>query len=198
VARRAPDNPFRDWVEESEPFGAATCAAYIHAHKLIDAVSVGSSDMSQAETGLRGLVTDPNAIDAEYGLIDTINREQADDAFFELVERVGVPLKSLRNCSTTETFVTCPDEIFGTQSTLRFCPRFYSAPTTAAPRLPRGLPLATETCGLFPPGRVQLASARRPRYIDVHHLLEVWRKRDVQVDMVDSVADLEHFGAGEG
>jgi hypothetical protein len=85
-------NPFRDWVEDSKPFGSAACKAYARALLAVEAVTPEAPDrMAAAERALRGLIADLNAIDAKYHLIDTIYREQAGDAFFELAERAKVP-----------------------------------------------------------------------------------------------------------
>lgn len=77
------DNPFRDWVEESEPFGAAACEAY---NRAVAGVQAGD-----AEGALRGLAADLDALDEEYGLIDTMLREEAWEIFLELAESAGVP-----------------------------------------------------------------------------------------------------------
>ena len=85
-------NPFRDWVEESKPFGTAACKAYARALLAVEAIAPEAPDrLAAAERALRGLVADLNAIAAKYQLIDTIYREQAGDAFFGLAERARVP-----------------------------------------------------------------------------------------------------------
>ncbi|GIF63393.1 hypothetical protein Ais01nite_14280 [Asanoa ishikariensis] len=79
------DNPFRDWVEESEPFARAACEAYLEAVRSIESVA------PDAERVLRDFVARLNAIDEEHELIDTFYREQAGDAFDALAQRLGVP-----------------------------------------------------------------------------------------------------------
>jgi len=90
-------NPFRDWVEDSKPFGAAACEAYTRARSAIEALAPSASDrMAVAEHALRGLIADLNAIDAEYQLIDTLRREQAGEVFFELAAQAEVPVDQAR------------------------------------------------------------------------------------------------------
>lgn len=86
------DNPFRDWVEESKPFGEAACKAYTRARQAIEAIKPEAPDrLTVGERALRDLVADLNTIDSEYGLIDTIYREQAWDAFQDLAGRLRLP-----------------------------------------------------------------------------------------------------------
>ncbi|GAB4050766.1 hypothetical protein GCM10028775_24420 [Catellatospora paridis] len=87
-------NPFRDWADDSARFGAAACRAYATARKAVDAISPGSPDgLEQAERALRGLVAELNRIDERYEMIDTIRREEAGDAFFELAAIAAVPVE---------------------------------------------------------------------------------------------------------
>jgi hypothetical protein len=86
------DNPFRDWVEESEAFGQAACQAYTRAWRAIEAIKPEAPDrLTAGERALRDLVADLNTIATEYGLIDTIHREQAWDAFHDLAGRLHIP-----------------------------------------------------------------------------------------------------------
>jgi hypothetical protein len=86
------DNPFRDWVEDSEAFGKAACEAYTLAWRAVEAITPDAPDrLGAAERVLRGLVADLNAIDDKYGLIDTDYREQAWDVFCDLASRLQVP-----------------------------------------------------------------------------------------------------------
>jgi hypothetical protein len=39
----------------------------------------------------RGLVADPNAIHGRFGLIETLHRDQAWDAFHDLARRLSIP-----------------------------------------------------------------------------------------------------------
>jgi hypothetical protein len=86
------DNPFRDWVEESKAFGQAACKAYVRAWRAIEAIEPAAPDrLAAGEHALRGLVSDLNTIGSEHGLIDTVYREQAWDAFRDLAGRVHIP-----------------------------------------------------------------------------------------------------------
>jgi hypothetical protein len=86
------NNPFRDWVEESKAFGQAACKAYTRAWRAIEAIEPEAPDhLTVGERALRDLVADLNTIDSEYGLIDTIYREQAWDAFQDLAGRLHIP-----------------------------------------------------------------------------------------------------------
>ncbi|MFC7482421.1 hypothetical protein ACFQX7_23760 [Luedemannella flava] len=85
-------NPFRDWVDESKAFGTAACAAYNRARAAADAVADDDPDrLAALEVALRGLVTDLNAIDDRYELIDTINREHAWTIFHDMACELRVP-----------------------------------------------------------------------------------------------------------
>lgn len=77
------DNPFRDWVEDSEEFATAACAAYNRA------VRAGSP--ATAESVLRAFVADLSAINDEYDLIDTGERDHAWTVFHDLGRRWQVP-----------------------------------------------------------------------------------------------------------
>jgi hypothetical protein len=88
-------NPFRDWIEDSKPFGTAACKAYAKARTAVDAAAAAAaaagSERSQAlESALRGLVADLNAIDARDELIDTINREHAAEVYLALASHADV------------------------------------------------------------------------------------------------------------
>ncbi|MFC0029995.1 hypothetical protein ACFFMM_10720 [Micromonospora chaiyaphumensis] len=86
------DNPFRDWVEDSEAFGQAACAAYNRARRAVDAIAPEAPDrLDAAERALRGLVAELNVADDEHGLIDTNYREQAWAVFCDLAKRLCVP-----------------------------------------------------------------------------------------------------------
>lgn len=85
-------NPFRGWVEDSESFAAAACEAYADAVRAIEAIESGTTEGGDAaERILRRFGADLNAIESEYGLIDTDYREQAWDVFRGLAERAHVP-----------------------------------------------------------------------------------------------------------
>ena len=79
------DNPFRDRVEGSAAFGKAACAAYARA------VKAAPGEAAPGEAALRRLVADLNAVRDRFGLIDTLRRDQAADAFFDLAARIPVP-----------------------------------------------------------------------------------------------------------
>lgn len=79
------ENPFRDWVDDDERGGTAACRAYATALRGID------QNPADAERRLRTLVEALNRIDGRHGLIDTLRREEAADAFFGLARRAGVP-----------------------------------------------------------------------------------------------------------
>jgi hypothetical protein len=86
------DNPFRDWVEESQAFGQAACMAYTRAWRAIEAIEPEAPDrLTIGERVLRSLVADLNTIDSRYGLIDTIYRDQAWDVFKGLAGRLHIP-----------------------------------------------------------------------------------------------------------
>jgi hypothetical protein len=78
-------NPLRDWVDDHERAGAAACKAYGDALRGIE------RDSETAEQTLRTLVEKLNAIDERHGIIDTLRREQAGDAFMDLAARAGIP-----------------------------------------------------------------------------------------------------------
>jgi hypothetical protein len=85
-------NPFRDWVEDSKPFGTAACKAYARALLALEAIAPEAPGrMVTVERVLRGFIADLNALDAKYQLIDTMNRETACEVFIALAERAGVP-----------------------------------------------------------------------------------------------------------
>ncbi|MEO3745243.1 hypothetical protein [Plantactinospora sp. B5E13] len=86
------DNPFRDWVEDSRAFGEAACKAYLRAWRAVEAIDPEAPDAPAAgERALRTLVADLNTIDARYGLIDTLYRDQVGDVFLALAERLRIP-----------------------------------------------------------------------------------------------------------
>jgi hypothetical protein len=71
-------HPFRDWIEDGEDFALAACQAYDRARTLIEAITSTNSDrLALAESALRGLVAELNAINEDLGEIDTNYREQA-------------------------------------------------------------------------------------------------------------------------
>ena len=76
------NNPFRDWSDDDERAGAAACKAYATALRGVH---------KQPASALRTLVDQLNRIEARYGVIDTLRREQAADAFADLAARAGVP-----------------------------------------------------------------------------------------------------------
>ncbi|BCJ46943.1 hypothetical protein GCM10010168_35370 [Actinoplanes ianthinogenes] len=79
------DNPFRDWADDDERAGVAACKAYATASRAVDRAP------ADAEQILKTLVTALNRIEDRYGIIDTLRREEAADAFFALAARAGVP-----------------------------------------------------------------------------------------------------------
>ena len=83
------DNPFRDWVKDSEAFATAACEAFDRARRAIGP----SEDRDAAERALHRFVADLNAIQSEYGMIETDYREQAWDAYRGLAERAHVPVR---------------------------------------------------------------------------------------------------------
>jgi hypothetical protein len=88
------DNPFRDWVDESKPFGQAACSAYNRTRRAAEAITPEDPGrLAKAELVLREFVTEFNTINDKYGLIDTINRDHVGDVFFDLVTRLQVPLE---------------------------------------------------------------------------------------------------------
>ncbi|MFJ2033669.1 hypothetical protein [Streptosporangium sp. NPDC087985] len=86
------DNPLRDWVDDDERAGAAACKAYASALRAIGHLSANDPAVAaEARPILQNLVEKLNRIDERYGIIDTLRREQAADAFFALARRAGVP-----------------------------------------------------------------------------------------------------------
>ncbi|MGW6498589.1 hypothetical protein [Nonomuraea angiospora] len=86
------DNPFRDWVEDSEAFATAACEAYTRALRAAEVIAPEAPEGREAaERVLRRFVADLNAIESEYGLIDTNYRELAWVVFRNLAERTHVP-----------------------------------------------------------------------------------------------------------
>jgi hypothetical protein len=88
-------NPFRDWIEGGEDFALAACQAYDRARTLIEAITSTNSDrLALAESALRGLVEELNAINEDLGEIDTNYREQAGEAFHDLARLADIPAES--------------------------------------------------------------------------------------------------------
>jgi len=86
------DNPFRDWIEHGEEFALAACEAYDRARAILDAITPIDPDrLALAESALRGLVADLNAVNEHLGEIDTNYREQAGEAFRGLARLVEIP-----------------------------------------------------------------------------------------------------------
>ncbi|MEU4833728.1 hypothetical protein [Streptosporangium sp. NPDC023615] len=86
------DNPLRDWVDDDERAGAAACEAYASALRAVDRLPAGDPATADAARPiLRALVEKLNGIDERYGIIDTLRREEAADAFCDLAQRAGVP-----------------------------------------------------------------------------------------------------------
>jgi hypothetical protein len=84
------DNPFRDWVDDDERGGRAACKAYADAVKAIDKLAPPRGEDS-VQPILRTLVDQLNKVEEQYGIIDTLRREEAGDAFINLATRAGVP-----------------------------------------------------------------------------------------------------------
>ncbi|MFC6018813.1 hypothetical protein ACFP2T_21705 [Plantactinospora solaniradicis] len=85
-------NPFRDWVDDDPRGGAAACRAYAAALRAVDRLPTDHpSRTGEVERILKTLVDALNRADEKYGLIDTVNREEAGDAFAGLARRAGVP-----------------------------------------------------------------------------------------------------------
>jgi hypothetical protein len=80
------DNPFRNWVDDDERAGAAACKAYAKALRAVEA----SPDRQQAKETLDTLINALNKIDAKYGIIDTLRREEAWEAFSELASKANI------------------------------------------------------------------------------------------------------------
>jgi hypothetical protein len=86
------DNPFRDWIEDGEEFASAACEAYDRARSLVEAITpTNPNRLALAESALRGLVSDLNAISEHLGEIDTLYRDQAGEAFHGLARMVALP-----------------------------------------------------------------------------------------------------------
>ncbi|MFY1688625.1 hypothetical protein [Plantactinospora sp. WMMB782] len=87
-------NPFRDWVDDDPRGGTAACRAYSIALRAVDRLPTeGEARVRAAEPILRALVEALNRIEQRYEIIDTVNREQAGDAFLALADRAGVPAR---------------------------------------------------------------------------------------------------------
>jgi hypothetical protein len=85
-------NPFRDWTEDGEEFALAACEAYDRARAVVEAITPTDPDrLALAESPLRGLVADLNAVNEHLGEIDTNYREQAGEAFHGLARLVDIP-----------------------------------------------------------------------------------------------------------
>lgn len=85
-------NPLRDWADDNPRGGVAACKAYAAAVRAVDALPTGTPDRTTAAAPiLRSLVQELNRIDERYDLIDTLRREEADEAFIDLAARAGVP-----------------------------------------------------------------------------------------------------------
>ncbi|MEU4409474.1 hypothetical protein AB0F88_33605 [Streptosporangium sp. NPDC023963] len=86
------DNPLRDWVDDDERAGAAACRAYASALRAIGRLPADDpATVAEARPILRTLVEKLNEIEERYEIIDTLRREQAGDAFFDLARRAGIP-----------------------------------------------------------------------------------------------------------
>ncbi|MBL7258379.1 hypothetical protein [Paractinoplanes lichenicola] len=72
-------NPFRDWLDVDVREGKAACKAYASAVRAIDR-------HDDASLALRTLIDQLNRLD-----LDTIQREEAGDAFVALAARAGIP-----------------------------------------------------------------------------------------------------------
>ncbi|MFC0549377.1 hypothetical protein ACFFHJ_00640 [Planotetraspora thailandica] len=84
-------NPLRDWVDDDEQAGTAACKAYAAALRTIDRLPSGDAMGTNARPVLHKLIAELNAIDERYEIIDTLRREQAADAFFDLARRANIP-----------------------------------------------------------------------------------------------------------
>jgi hypothetical protein len=80
------ENPFRNWVDDDEHGGAAACKAYAKALRAIES----SPAYEHAKEVLKDLMHTLNKIEAKHGLIDTLRREEAWDAFGQLASRAGI------------------------------------------------------------------------------------------------------------
>ncbi|WP_440098661.1 hypothetical protein [Streptosporangium sp. H16] len=86
------DNPLRDWVDDDERAGAAACRAYASAFRAIDHLPADDpATATAARPILRTLVEKLNRIEERHEIIDTLRREEAGDAFFDLARRAGIP-----------------------------------------------------------------------------------------------------------
>jgi hypothetical protein len=81
-------NPFREWEEDDPAFGRAACAAWKKA-KVAATSLRANAKKTESEPILKGLVVALNRLNAKYD-IDTIRREEAGDAFFDLARGLGV------------------------------------------------------------------------------------------------------------
>ncbi|GAA0422090.1 hypothetical protein Aca07nite_09540 [Actinoplanes capillaceus] len=84
------DNPFRDWADDDPKAGAAACKAFAAALRAVDRLPATRTP-ADAEPILRTLVEAINLIDEKWGIVDTLRREEAGDAFVTLAARAGVP-----------------------------------------------------------------------------------------------------------
>ncbi|MFI7616341.1 hypothetical protein ACIBP6_34470 [Nonomuraea terrae] len=85
------DNPLRDWVDDDEQAGAAACEAYASALRAIDHLPADDpATATRAQPILRHLIEQLNAIEERSEIIDTLRREEAADAFFDLAQRAGI------------------------------------------------------------------------------------------------------------
>ncbi|MEV0385996.1 hypothetical protein [Nonomuraea sp. NPDC050643] len=87
------DNPLRDWVDDHKRGGAAACRAYAAAERAIEGLGVDDHPAAVADARgiLREFVERLNTIEERHGMIDTVLREEAFDAFMGLARRAGVP-----------------------------------------------------------------------------------------------------------
>ncbi|MGW0197721.1 hypothetical protein [Nonomuraea sp. NPDC003201] len=86
------DNPLRDWVDDDRRAGAAACRAFTTASEAIGRLSADDpGGVADARQTLREFVERLNDLDGRHGMIDTLRREEAGDAFMALAARAGVP-----------------------------------------------------------------------------------------------------------
>ena len=78
------DNPLRDWVDYDRGKGEAACKAYASALRKVSKLK--RPKRSEVEPVLKAFVQAINRLDAKYG-IDTLEREQALDAFEKLLSK---------------------------------------------------------------------------------------------------------------
>ena len=83
-------NPFRDWEQDDRAFEGA-CAAWVKTKKAAEALGPKASK-KKAEPVLQGLVTTLNQLNKKHD-IDTLRREQAAEAFFQLADDLGIQKK---------------------------------------------------------------------------------------------------------